>query len=215
MHYETFREKWTLLNQEAREIATDPISVFSYFDIKMRALQSERKRKLAGKELEGIARIYWDVFQILGGERMGLVSETVDRYAKFYKAEGFAHYAITRPLRIASNSIIRSPVTLSDEDIKLQLIGEIREWISLVKKGRAKGYVPKEMKGQALMDAIEGFVSYFYGEIFKKYTEGDRSLLKKRINDFSSGCIAYYLMNCINWKQEGIKEEEGGEENVD
>ncbi|TFE67815.1 type I-D CRISPR-associated protein Cas10d/Csc3 [Methylacidiphilum caldifontis] len=210
MHYETFKEKWTLLNQELREVATDSVGVFFCFDVKIRALESERKRKLHTKEIESIAKIYWDVFEIIGGKEMGLISETVDKYAKFYKANGFSHYAMTRPLRIASESIIKSSKALSDEDIKLQVIGEIKEWIDRIKGGGAEGYVPKGMYGSTLMNAILEYVNYFYNEVFKKYAEGDRALLKKKMNDFSSGCYAYYFMNYI-WSEKETKE---GEKNA-
>lgn len=211
MHYETFKDKWTLLNQEMREVATDPISVFSYFDQKIRQQDS---KKLSGKVVQEIAQIYWDVFKVLGGEKMGLISETVDKYTKFYRAKGFSHYGMARPLRIASESVIKSSTTLPDEDIKLQIIGEIMEWLDRIRSGGAEGYMPKRVGGPTLIEAVKDFVDYFYGEVFKKYSEGDRALLKKKVNDFSSGCVAYYLMNYINWKEKETQEK-GGEENVE
>lgn len=207
IHYETFKDKWTLLNQEIREIITDPISAFSYFDIKISELESKKRSKLSLTELASMAQIYWYIAEILGGERMGLISTTVDKYTKFYRAKGFSHYAMTRPLRIASESIIKSSIALSEEDIKLQMIGDILEWIDRIRSGRAEGYVPKEITGQALIESVKDFVDYFYTEVFKKYAEGDRAVLKKKINDFSSGCVAYYLMNYITWRE---KETQGG-----
>ena len=54
-------------------------------------------------------------------------------------------------------------------------------------------------------------LSDFDEEVFLKYCQGERGILRSRINRFKDGCEAYYVY-CSD--QQGIKEEDQGAEIV-
>ena len=37
------------------------------------------------------------------------------------------------------------------------------------------------------------FVRYFYNEVFLNYCQGERGILRSRLNRFKDGCEAYYV----------------------
>ena len=41
--------------------------------------------------------------------------------------------------------------------------------------------------------AIRKFVLFFYNAVFKEYCQGERGILRSRINQFKDGSEAYYM----------------------
>ncbi len=77
----------------------------------------------------------------------------------------------------------------------MQIRGELKNWLDRVRNRQATGYAmfwgkdidTKEAK------ALEEFVQGFYNEVFLDYCQGERGILRSRINRFKDGCEAYYI----------------------
>jgi CRISPR-associated protein Csc3 len=86
LHVDVFAESndlhWNLINAIAKDVATDPNYVFSYF---------ERKERDPKKKVEltpFVIKRYLEIYNSLGGEEnMGIVGEIVNAYAQFYRAD--------------------------------------------------------------------------------------------------------------------------------
>ena len=189
------KPNWNHLNEISRDIATDLISVFEFMKKKQR---NDKRDSLYENE----ASNYILYFKKLGGEKqMGLISKVVDSYASFYSAKDYSSYGLVRPVGLVAGVILKTDLkTLStmEEDLKLMLIGELRRWTGSVISGNAKGYV--KLRGNELDAALKDFVEIFFNEVFKEYCDKDVSTLKSRLNRFSAGCEAYYIVNYKNKK---------------
>ena len=125
---------------------------------------------------------------------MSLIKGCVDRYSVFYSG-GFKTHSILKPVDIVAKAIIISDKTIDPEDLKLQMRGELSGWLDRVRSRQAEGWAKfrgKDIDAQEL-PAVREFVEYFYREVFQGYCQGERGLLRSRINRFKDGCEAYYV----------------------
>ncbi|MGH7991858.1 MAG: hypothetical protein ACREDS_16910, partial [Limisphaerales bacterium] len=61
-------------------------------------------------------------------------------------------------------------------------------------------------------EAIRNFVTIFHQEVFKDYCQGERGLLRNRINRFKDGCEAYYISKYKKRDQDAAELEETEED---
>src|SRR5205807_8136736 len=80
------------------------------------------------------------------------------------------------------------------EDLLWEIQGQIQSWLERVRDHQAEGWA--KFWGKAItaqeMPAVREFVRYFYDEVFMTYCQGERGILRSRINAFKDGCEAYY-----------------------
>jgi CRISPR-associated protein Csc3 len=176
------RPNWNQLNSVARRIATDPLWIFAYL----------RRHQRGEGFYGGDASRYIRLYQQIGGS-MSLIKGCVDRYAGCYSG-GYRSHSITKPVDMVAKAIINSEPKIDSEDLKLEIRGELMQWMDRVRGRQAEGYAKfwgKDVDGKE-MPAIRDFVDYFYDEVFKGYCRGERGVLRSRINRFRDGCEAYY-----------------------
>jgi len=176
------RPNWNQLNGIARRIATDPTWIFAYL----------RKQQRGDSFYAGDASRYIRLYQQIGGN-MSLIKGCVDRYTVFYSG-GYKSHSITKPVDMVAKAIISSEPGIDQEDLKLEMRGELMKWTARVRARQAEGYAKfwgKDVETQE-MPAIREFVSFFYDEVFQGYCRGERGVLRSRINRFRDGCEAYY-----------------------
>jgi CRISPR-associated protein Csc3 len=176
------RPNWNQLNGVVRRIATDPLWIFAYL----------RKQQRGDSFYAGDASRYIQLYQQIGGT-MSLIKGCVDRYTVFYSG-GYKSHSITKPVDMVAKTIINSEPGIDPEDLKLEIRGELMQWMDRVRRRQAEGYAKfwgKEVESQE-MPAIRDFVDYFYDEVVQGYCRGERGVLRSRINRFRDGCEAYY-----------------------
>jgi CRISPR-associated protein Csc3 len=176
------RPNWNQLNGVVRRIATDPLWIFAYL----------RRQQRGDSFYAGDASRYIQLYQQIGGN-MSLIKGCVDRYTVFYSG-GYKSHSITKPVDMVAKTIINSEPGIDPEDLKLEIRGELMQWMDRVRRRQAEGYAKfwgKDVETQE-MPAIRDFVDYFYDEVFQGYCRGERGVLRSRINRFRDGCEAYY-----------------------
>ena len=152
------------------------------------------------------------IFVTILEEDLGNIKECVDRYTVFYHG-GYKSHSILKPVDIMAKAIINSPLDIDKEDLIWQIQGELKNWLDRVRGRQAIGYAVFYRSDIDTQEApaVREFVRYFYEEVFLKYCQGERGILRSRINRFKDGCEAYY----VYWSdQQGIKEEDQGAEIV-
>ncbi|MCA9962853.1 MAG: type I-D CRISPR-associated protein Cas10d/Csc3 [Anaerolineales bacterium] len=218
LHLDVFAEPkdlhWPLINSVAKDVATDPLYVFSYYDRKKRSDSSKNKKQKKAKESTGNSGIppwdidrYFDIYYTLGGEsNMGMISETVDAYAVFYRAKHKnldSAYAVLKPLSEAADVIIDSDPKTSDDDLRLLVAGVVSDLMNRIWTNKADGWDPIVMvKGAttsraerkaASWDTQIAYTDIFINRVFKEYCDGDRATLRERLNRLRSAARFYYL----------------------
>jgi CRISPR-associated protein Csc3 len=122
------------------------------------------------------------------------ISQCVDNYTVFYRG-GYQSHSILKPVDIAARAIINSPLNIEPDDLLWQIQGEIKNWLDRVRNHQASGWAV--FRGKDISEkeepAIRKFVEQFYQEVFHDYCQGERGLLRNRINRFKDGCEAYYV----------------------
>lgn len=215
LHLDVFAEPtdlhWAQLNSVAKDVATDPLFVFAYYDRKQRGDRKRRDKSMKGGVTPtGIP--HWDldryirIYEALGGERdMGFIGKIVDAYARFYQAEFGklnAAHAVLRPLMTAIDVTIESDPLTTPEDLALLVAGAINDDQERVRSGQADGFDPiitnKELgpypERLALSrQRIDEFARLFLEEVFTGYCQGDRAVLRERANRIRSAARFYYL----------------------
>jgi CRISPR type I-D-associated protein Csc3/Cas10d len=76
-----------------------------------------------------------------------------------------------------------------------QIQGEIKNWLDRVRSHQAKGYAVfwgKDIDAKEA-PAIRNFITYFYNQVFSIYCQGERGILRSRLNRLKDGCEAYYV----------------------
>jgi CRISPR-associated protein Csc3 len=147
---------WGMLNAVAKDIATDPYYVFSYYDRKQRKPKEENdqnKNKKRGKnkakanaqpETSSSGGIppymvdrYIAIYTQLGGETdMGFIEKLVDDYAQFYRADSKhldSAYTILRPLGTAIDVTKNSSPDTEEDDLLLLIAGTINDEMGRVR----------------------------------------------------------------------------------
>jgi CRISPR-associated protein Csc3 len=149
---------WGLLNSVAKEIATDPLAVFSYYDRKQRSgptkEQPEQGKKGKGKakapaKAEGssttipsyVVTRYMAIYETLRRDSVtSFIAQLVDDYAQFYRAD-YAHlgsaYTVLRPLGTAIDITKNSSPHTDDETLILLIAGAINDELDRVRNDAA------------------------------------------------------------------------------
>lgn len=205
---------WNQLGAVARSLDSEPLSVFGYAD-RISSQQSKGKKtvtitdgmtpRLADRLIKYYDDItdYYSYYNLGGKSVMGLIQETVDKYAVFYRALGGkgrapSAYARLRPFSMVVDGILRAPAggELDDESLRLQLKGALLAFLDRIRSGdkTITAYIPKGMsKNDVLIPAVSEFVEHMVKGVFEDYCQGDRAVLRKRLNDLKNGCEAYYV----------------------
>lgn len=219
LHLDVFAEPkdlhWPLINAVAKDVATDPLYVFAYYDRKKRDTASDKKSKKKGKESnrEGIPpwdiERYFDIYYTLGGEPdMGMISETVNAYAVFYRAKYKnldSAYAVLKPFAEAADVVIDSDPKTERDDLRLLVAGAVSDLMKRVWSNNADGWDPivmvkgattsREVRKAASRDKQLVFADIFIERVFNQYCNGDRATLRERLNRLRSAARFYYLQN--------------------
>lgn len=225
VNFETYSKKgkpeWQHLSAVVRNIETDPMYVFSYL-----REQERRGTVTFAFRADAYIGIYRRICQELLGQRicqemldmnlkeekdLGNIQKCVELYTTFYRG-GYEAYSILKPIDTVAKAIINSPLGIDEEDLLWQIQGEIRNWLDRVRNRQAAGYAVFWGKDIDTKEApaIREFVTYFYKQVFGVYCQGERGLLRSRLNRFKDGCEAYYVhLRTIQRIQE--QQEQGAE----
>lgn len=184
----------------ARDLATDPLYVFSFLQEQVRAAKLEA---MPGEKAYHYKHIYYQLVKYLdtttkGGSMLANATrheKAVELYLKFYspfspKASGYpSSRAIVQPVDIAARSIIKDTLNLTDAEIMLETRQEIKAWLERINSGQATG---RAIFSKEIDQNISDFVEFFFVQIFQGYAEGQRSVLNSRLNRFKNGCEAAF-----------------------
>jgi len=209
---------WGQLTNVAKDLETDPLYVFQYYDRRQRRGE-EDKKKSKGKESRlpadtpknnGISLLdqqrYMGIYQAIGGnEDMDFIGRLVETYAQFYRA-AFAKqdsaYAVLRPLGTAIKVVVESDPRIGEEDLLLLVAGAVNDDQERVRADQAEGFDPivtnKELGdyGTRLVlsrQKIADFARSVINDCFVAYCDGDRAVLRERTNRIRSAARFYYL----------------------
>src|SRR6266581_1822718 len=177
------KPEWKHLSAIARDLETDPLYLFSYLK------KQQRGESLYANDVEHYLHIYETILE----EDLGNIQRCVDHYVVFYRG-GYQSHSILKPVDIVAKAIINSPLNIEKDDLLWQIQGELKNWLDRVRSHQAKGYAMFWGKDIDTKEApaIEAFVKGFYDEVFMDYCQGERGILRSRINRFKDGCEAYY-----------------------
>nr|MDQ2717340.1 type I-D CRISPR-associated protein Cas10d/Csc3 [Chloroflexota bacterium] len=178
------KPEWKHLSAIARDLETDPLFLFHYLR------KQQRGESFYAGDVEQYLHIYQDILE----EDLGKIERCVDRYTVFYHG-GYQSHSILKPVDIVAKAIINSPLNVEEDDLLWQIQGELRNWLDRVRSRQATGWAVfwgKDIDAKQA-PAIEAFVKGFYAEVFRDYCQGERGLLRNRINRFKDGCEACYV----------------------
>jgi CRISPR-associated protein Csc3 len=222
LHLDVFAEPkdmhWSMLNAVAKDVATDPLAVFSYYDRKQRSKASDDQQK--GKPSKAKAKSqprsdsgegippstvarYMAIYHALRRDSMTpFIAQLVDDYAAFYRAD-YAHlgsaYTVLRPLGTAIDVTKNSSPDTAEEDLILMIAGAIEDEMDRVRTDAATsgGFDPLNRRTVTGLDAsrqaIVHFARQFVQLCFKEYCKGDRGILRERANRIRSAANFHYL----------------------
>lgn len=206
------------INAVAKDVATDPLSVFSYYDRKQRTKSSDgeqgggKKAKAKAKstpKTDGgdtippyVVERYMAIYHTLRRDAVSFIAQLVDDYAVFYRAD-YAHlgsaYTVLRPLGTAIDVTKNSSPETSEEDLILMIAGAIEDEMDRIKNDDATtaGFDPIGRYSPVGLDksrqAIAHFARQFVTLCFKEYCKGDRGILRERANRIRSAANFHYL----------------------
>ncbi len=188
------KPEWKHLSGIARDLETDPLYLFSYL----------RKQQRGDSFYASEVSLYIHIFENVMEEDLSIIQQCVDRYTVFYRS-GYQSHSILKPVDIVAKAIINSSLNIEEDDLLWQIQGELKNWLDRVRSRQAVGramFWGKDIDAQEA-PAIREFVSYFYKEVFQQYCQGERGILRSRLNRFKDGCEAYY----VYWRnQHNIRE---------
>lgn len=190
------KPEWKHLSGIARDLDTDPLYLFSYL-----------KKQQRGDTLYANDAVhYLHIYETILEEDLSNIQQCVDLYTVFYRG-GYQSHSILKPVDIVARAIINSPMNVDEEDLLWQIQGELKNWLDRVRGRQATGYAV--FRGRDIdtqeAPALREFVRFFYDKVFKEYCQGERGLLRNRINRFKDGCEAYYTYQRA---QQRIQEQE-------
>lgn len=192
------KPEWKHLSEIARDLETDPLFLFTYLR------KQERGESMYPGSVEHYMRIYKEIEP--QEETLSRIKACVDAYTAFYRG-GYQSHSILKPVDIVAKAIITSPLDIEKEDLLWQIQGEIKNWLDRVRSHQAKGWAVfygKDIDTKQA-EAVRNFVEIFYRDVFLSYCQGERGLLRNRINRFKDGCEAYYVHKR---RLEGLEEHE-------
>src|SRR5947209_7328474 len=178
------KPEWKHLSAIARDLETDPLFLFSYLR------KQQRSDSLYASEVGQYLHIYEKILE----EDLGKIQRCVEHYTAFYRG-GYKSHSILKPVDIVAKAIINSPLNIEEEDLLWQIQGELKNWLDRVRSHQATGSAVFWGKDVDLQEApaVREFVRYFYDVFFKDYCQGERGILRSRLNRFKDGCEAYYI----------------------
>lgn len=182
------KPEWKHLNGITRDIETDPLYLFSYL---RKQARSAKRDALSVQDALRYMSIYREMLDL--EDDLGYIQHCVDQFTLFYQGYKKSH-TILRPVDIVARAIINSPLNIDREDLLWVIQGQMRSWLDRVRGHQAEGramFWGKAITAQE-MPAVYEFVRYFYDEVFMTYCQGERGILRSRINAFKDGCEAYY-----------------------
>jgi len=131
---------------------------------------------------------------------MGIIGKLVDAYASFYRARKLdAAYGVLRPLGTAMDVIVKSDPRTERDDLLVLVAGAVNDDIDRVRVNQAEGWIPLKTEEPEqrwfplLRQKIEGFAQLCVDELFYGYCQGDRAVLRERLNRLRSAARFYYL----------------------
>ena len=195
---------WNALNTVAQNLDTSPLYVFHYAD---RIQENRTKENQKANDLSiGVSLDLLQYHQSLvdyygGNDDMEMIKELVDRYARFYRAKGFAAYARLRPLNIAADKVLRSQSNTSKEDTQLMLEGYLLALVDGILDNKIDGFVPRGAAKEK-QQLVEDFAQFFLEKVFYEYCRGERSLLRQNINLIRHAAEAYYIKSYLKKSEE-------------
>ncbi len=196
------KPEWKHLSAIARDLDTDPLLLFSYLR------RQQRTESLYSSDVAVYLRIYQKILEA----DLSKIEHCVDGYAAFYRG-GYQSHSILKPVDIVARAIINSPINIEEEDLLWQIQGELKNWLDRVRSRQATGYAIFRGKDIDLQEApkVKEFVKTFYQEVFLEYCQGERGLLRNRINRFKDGCEAYYVEQYKQQRIQGQEQEQSQE----
>lgn len=211
---------WGQLTNVAKDLETDPLYVFQYYDRRQRRSEEDRK-KSKGKELRppvdmsrnnGISiqdqQRYMGIYRAIGGnEDMDFIGRLVEAYAQFYRADfdkQDSAYAVLRPLGTTIKVVVESDPRIGAEDLLLLVSGAVNDDQERVRADQAEGFDPivrikdrndfrRQLQLALSREKIEEFAQAFIRDCFVAYCGGDRAILRERTNRIRSAARFYYL----------------------
>lgn len=206
---------WGQLTNIAKDLATDPLYVFQYYD-RYKRRDEERQAKSKNKQNQQISKgispyerqRYMGVYQAIGGnENMGFIGKLVEAYAEFYRAKSLdSAYAVLRPLGTAIDVVIESDPRIAEDDLCLLVAGAVHDDLERIRDDQAEGKNPilfnKELDyGTRLAltrQKVEEFARLFLKSCFVDYCDSDRAVLRERTNRIRSAARFYYLTYIVS-----------------
>jgi CRISPR-associated protein Csc3 len=195
---------WNALNTVSRNLDTSPLHVFYYVD-RIQENRKQEKRKANDSPVSivlDLLQYHQALVDYYGGNNdMEMIKELVDKYARFYRAKGFAAYARLRPLNIVADKVLKSQPNTSREDIQLMLEGYLLALVDGVLDNTIDGFVPKGAAKEK-QQLVEDFAQFFLEKVFYDYCRGERSLLRQNINLIRHAAEACYIKNYLKKSEE-------------
>lgn len=181
------KPEWKHLSAIARDLDTDPLLLFSYLHEQERR---DGRDSFRASDAERYLRIYNEILEA----DVSKIEQCVDLYTVFYQG-GWKSHSVLKPVDIVAKAIINSPLEIEEADLLWQIQGELKNWLDRVRSRQAAGRAM--FYGKEITDleepAIRKFVLFFYHAVFEEYCQGERGILRSRINQFKDGCEAYYM----------------------
>ena len=195
------KPEWQHLSAIARDLDTDPLLLFSY-------LHEQERRDGRDSFRPNDAERYLHIYEEILEADVSKIVQCVDLYTAFYQG-GWKSHSVLKPVDIVAKAIINSPLNIEEADLLWQIQGELKNWLDRVRSRQATGramFYGKQITEQE-EPAIRKFVLFFYTAVFKEYCQGERGILRSRINQFKDGCEAY-SMHLIHQQRIQDQEEE-------
>jgi CRISPR-associated protein Csc3 len=209
---------WGQLTNVTKDLTTDPLYVFQYYDRRQRRTEEDKKKGKSAKlgtvrqNNNGIPpqdqQRYMGVYFAIGGnQHMDYIGRLVNAYGQFYRADWDkldSAYAVLRPLGTAIKVVVESDPSTGSEDLLLLVSGAVNDDQERVRSDHADGFDPiitnRELGDYKIRLAlsrqkIEDFARLFINECFASYCNGDRSVLRERANRIRSAARFYYLVH--------------------
>ena len=222
LHLDVYSERdnyhWGQLIGLAKDLVTDPLYVFQYYDRRQRRDEEKKERvknkgkgaqqSLGGQRSSNVSQHdqqrYMGIYYAIGGSKdRGFIGKLVDTYAQFYRAVKLdSAYAVLRPLGTAIEVVVESDTRTEVDDLLLLLAGAVNDDQERVRSDQAEGFDPivtnKELGdyGTRLTLSrrkIEDFAQLFLKDCFEGYCDSDRAVLRERMNRIRSAARFYYL----------------------
>ena len=222
LHIDVYSDKksnhWGQLTSLAKDLATDPLYVFQYYDRRQRRADADDEKK-KGKNIKQLSstqkssgvtlldqRRYMGIFYAIGGnEGMDFIGRLVEAYSQFYRAEFSkldSAYAVLRPLSTTIKVVVDSDPRTGTEDLLLLISGAVNDDQERVRDNQADGFDPivrnkglGDYKTRLILsrEKIGDFAHIFIDDCFISYCDGDRAVMRERANRIRSAARFYYL----------------------